>query len=430
MEKDVDFILEINVLYHASLCLGYSFTRKLVLLWSKRMKHWKMQWLSPLTAGIMLTTLLLLTNNAVTHAASSSLHALHSSCQWKQVSSPSPGNDSNYLAGVAGSSEKDVWAVGNYQTSGVVQNLVEHWNGTAWSVVASPNPSSEAQLNAITRIPGTHQYWAVGEYFSGSSWHTMILRWNGSTWSQVSSPDAGGNFNFLNGVTAISVNDAWAVGNYYGGNTTITLAEHWNGKTWSMVASPNPGALYSSFSAVAAVSSHDVWAVGSYNGSSNPAALTERWNGKTWSVVANPTIGAGGTLNAVTSVPGTHQVWAVGYYFSSTSGQQPTLIERWNGKTWNVVSSPTPGASFNYLEGVTAISANNVWAVGQYSQGEVPIVALVEHWNGTSWQTVSAPSPDAADPLYAVTNIDDTRTLWSVGVASQQVNSTLTESYC
>jgi len=220
------------------------------------------------------------------------------------------------------------------------------------------------------------------------------------------------------------------VGNYYDGNTTITLAEHWNGTTWSIVSSPNPGSFYSNFSAVTAVSSKDVWAVGSYNGSSNPATLTEHWNGTTWSVVANAVAGAGGTFNAVTSVPGTHQVWAVGYYFSSTSGQEPTLIERWNGKTWSIVASPTPGASFDYLQGVAAVSANNVWAVGYYSQGEVPIGALVEHWNGTSWQTVSAPSPDAADSLYAVTRIDDTGKLWSVGVASQQLNGTLTEAYC
>ena len=395
------------------------------------MKHWTMRWLSPLSASIMVVTLLFLTNNTVTHAASSYLSSHQSSCQWKIVTSPSPGAYSNYLAGVAASSTKAAWAVGNSQTNGIVQTLTEHWNGSAWSVVASPNPStSDDELNAITLIPGTHQYWAVGEYFNVSTWYTLILHWNGKQWSQVSSPNVGSNFNFLYGVTASSANDAWAVGNYYNGSTTITLAEHWNGKAWSIVASPNPGISYSSFSAVTAVSSKDVWAVGDYNGSFNPAPLTEHWNGTTWSVVANAVAGAGGTFNAVTSVPGTHQVWAVGYYFSSTSGQEPELIEHWNGKSWRVVPGTTPGASFNYLQGVAAISANNVWTVGWYSQGEVPIVALVEHWNGKSWQTVSAPSPDAADSLYAVTRVDDTGKLWSVGVGSQQVNGTLTESYC
>jgi hypothetical protein len=400
-------------------------------LWqpSKRSKKVNYRKTIRIPALLLLTAMvaLLLASTGVTRAASSA-QLSPSSCAWKLVSSPSPGTDSNYLAGTAAVSATDVWAVGNYQSKGIVKTLTEHWNGSAWKAVSSPNPSPEAQLNAVSRVPGTKQLWAVGEYFS-TYWHTLILKWDGASWHRVASPNVGQHFNFLSGVTAISANDIWAVGSYYDGNTTTTLSEHWNGTKWSIVASANPGSFYNNLLAVAAVSSTNVWAVGNYENGSGEPTLTEHWNGTSWSVVTNPTPGTGGALNAITSVPGTNQLWAVGYYFANT-GAQPTLVEHWNGTSWSVVSSPNPGASFDYLQGVTALSANNVWAVGDYSPGEVPIIALAEHWNGATWSVISAPSPDPGDSLYSVTNVPHTSKLWAVGVASSQLNGTLTETYC
>src|SRR4051794_21758960 len=51
---------------------------------------------------------------------------------------------------------------------------------------------------------------------------------------------------------------------------------------------------------------------------------------------------------------------------------------------WSVVSSPNTNNSANSLQGVTVISANDIWAVGFYSNAErVPARTLTEHWDGT-----------------------------------------------
>src|SRR5437667_195325 len=88
-------------------------------------------------------------------------------------------------------------------------------------------------------------------------------------------------------------------------------------------------------------------------------------------------------------------VWAVGYYQNGNSqnggGPFQTLVERWNGTSWLLISSPNVGAVSN-LEGAAAVSANDVWAVGSYSNG-----TLVEHWNGTSWSVVPSPNARADD---------------------------------
>jgi hypothetical protein len=36
----------------------------------------------------------------------------------------------------------------------------------------------------------------------------------------------------------------------------------------------------------------------------------------------------------------------------------------WDGTSWKIVTSPQPDASLDILTGVTAISTNDVWAVG------------------------------------------------------------------
>jgi hypothetical protein len=59
-----------------------------------------------------------------------------------------------------------------------------------------------------------------------------------------------------------------------------------------------------------------------------------------------------------------NDIWAVGYfYYSSGSFFGPhTLIEHWDGSNWSIVGSP--GSASWQLNGVAAVSANDVWAVG------------------------------------------------------------------
>ena len=67
-------------------------------------------------------------------------------------------------------------------------------------------------------------------------------------------------------------------------------------------------------------------------------------------------------LNAV-AVVSVSDVWAVGSQESGTSSGQ-TLIEQWNGTAWSVVASPNAAVGASNLNAVAAVSASNVWAVG------------------------------------------------------------------
>lgn len=306
---------------------------------------------------------------------------------WSIISSPNIGTGDNYLTGVAAVSTSDVWAVGHYFNDGFFHTLIEHWNGSSWSVVTSPTIGSGQHLQSVTAL-SKNNVWAVGYYYNGSFQQTLILHWNGAQWSIVSSPNVGAGDSYLSGVTALSASNIWAVGYDDSGlgMPGSTLTEHWNGAQWSVVASPNVGTS-SIISGVTAISGNNVWAVGFYDNSSGYSqTLTLHWNGTQWSIVTSPNVGTGyNFLNGVAAVSASN-VWAVG----SNSNSQ-TLILRWNGVKWKVVSSPNVGTGSNILNGVTAVAANNVWTVGYYLNATPNYVTLFEHWNGTKWSIAPAP---------------------------------------
>jgi len=104
-----------------------------------------------------------------------------------------------------------------------------------------------------------------------------------------------------------------------------------------------------------------------------------------------------GQLNGIAAVSAT-DVWAVGYY--DNNGSHSTLTEQWNGTSWNVVSSPNPGQDYNFLNSVVTVSATDVWAVGFYCDSVCTYpLTLIEQWNGSTWDIVPSPNPPSIDAL-------------------------------
>jgi hypothetical protein len=303
---------------------------------------------------------------------------------WSSVPAPNPvagcldGNiqwTGNTLKGVSATSSTDAWAVGH--TCYTAQTLVDHWNGTAWRIVPSPS------------------------FTTGGD----------------------GVQNTLNATVALSAGNAWAAGMHTASNgALLTLVEHWNGTSWTVVASPSPSSTANVLNGIAATGTSDIWAVGYQNGSASQP-LIEHWNGSAWSVVPSPARPAGSVLNAVTAISAT-DAWAVGTQPQPTTHATLTLVEHWNGTSWSVVPSPnlsTTYGSSNVLRGVAAVTSNDVWAVGMdqnqntnYHQHRT----LTLHWNGVSWSVVASPTPGATGELSAVAATPTGR-LWGAGLDSQ-----------
>ncbi len=332
------------------------------------------------------------------------------------ATSKTPLANSYYLSAVAALSRNDIWVVGGFfDPPRNPHALLEHWNGSQWCVHADPYPINgipamqSVNIQAVAAA-STNDVWIVGDVEGegiAPGGRILIEHWNGSRWSVVPSP-AIGSGGRLTAVAAISHNDAWAIG-YYAldiGGDERTLIEHWNGKQWSIVPNPFPSSFID-FRAMTALSANDMWAVGTFNS----GTLVAHWNGQRWSIVPSPNPGkAQNALWGVTALSAS-DVWAVGSFSNSTQGQVPdkSLTMHWNGSRWSVVPSPSPNKIGNDLTGVTARSANDVWAVG------TPYNTLVEHWDGSHWSVVRSNST-YGPTLAAVAFVPHSNAVISVGV--------------
>src|SRR5216684_2673823 len=172
-------------------------------------------------------------------------------------------------------------------------------------------------------------------------------------WSVVSSANAE-SYNLLNGVAAVSASNIWTVGLYFNGVYGQALIEHWDGMNWSVITSPNPGAAGNGLNGVTVLSASNIWAVGSYSNTGNVGSsqtLIEHWDGTTWSVVTSPNVASSGNDLVSVSAVSANNIWAVGNSFNNNTNSGKTLIEHWNGIRWSIVSSPSVGSFLNDLTG-------------------------------------------------------------------------------
>jgi len=144
----------------------------------------------------------------------------------------------------------------------------------------------------------------------------------------------------------------------------------------------------------------------------------------TWRIAASPNVGSeSNSLAAVDAVSAT-DVWAVG---NTESGDtRSTLIEHFDGTRWSVVPSPNGDQPVNWLTGVSAVAANDVWAVGFTNDGngfESQSFTLILHYDGSSWTVEPSPNPipdpnpggyDPSNELYGVHAVSATD-VWAVG---------------
>ena len=278
------------------------------------------------------------------------------------------------LRGVWGSSESDVFAVGNSGT-------IVHYDGYTWSGMESGTTNHLGDVWGS----GGNDVFAVGE--SG-----IILHYDGKTWSKINS----GTSRHLDSIWGSSQNDIFVTGR--GGTLWgdyINFVRHYNGNTWSEVyrvvaIETYPERLWDIWGS----SGINVFAVGHYSD-------IVYYNGRTWFKRGTGIVSVfrgiwGSSENDVYAVGSERYVgskichydgntWSEIYgnkYLSGLFdiwGNSNTdifvvggTILHYNGYIWSVMNRETESV----LLGVWGSSGEDVFAVGQYG--------TILHYDGTN----------------------------------------------
>ncbi len=332
-------------------------------------------------------------------------------CAWEHFDAPPAYNSFHVLYDVDGVARDDVWAVGrateylNFDFYRWTYAL--HFDGAAWTHVPTPNPDPSGAWNDITGVValGPDDAIAVGTFTHpdpGAASQCLAMRWDGSDWSLIDTP-------FIQGGSSLSEieqvgGDVWAVGSRRNdapppATSQLAFSLRWTGSGWEEYRVPPLAEFGRSFNelfALDGVSADDIWAVGQAQQRAphpafGPRVYMVHWDGSAWSVVDDD-FGAMdssgfGDVEAIAA----DDVWAVGWTMNAAFRTQP-LIVHYDGAAWTRVQLPefSPGSA--ELRAVTARAADDVYAVGTWTDEQGFPGDLILHYDGSTWtQMESAP---------------------------------------
>lgn len=278
--------------------------------------------------------------------------------------------------------------------------FAERWSGgPRWSVQPVPAPPFSARgfdFLAGVSCPGKARCLAVGldhppiganvDY----DYSALAESWDGTTWSVQSPTVAQTSNSFLQAVSCVSVSDCVAVGQ----GITSPLAMSWDGGGWTVEQAPAASSAMAILNGVSCGSAASCIAVGSVvpNSVAPSRGLAERWNGRHWSTVRTPSPppGEDAILNAVACRR------AVCIAVGDVGPRQ--LIERWNGRKWSMQRLPANVPA--ELNGVSCVTASDCVAVGALTNNSHQ--SLAERWDGRRWRVERTPTPAGGSLLWAV----------------------------
>ena len=197
------------------------------------------------------------------------------------------------------------------------------------------------------------------------------------------------DFLYVQAIAASGANNAWLLGLVPNPEPTF-VTQRWNGNHWTPIALParlrnviGPWALDSG---IYTTSPSDTWFFPVLPDRMTPVQYALRWNGSAWK------------LSVVTARPDTvldaavfsiNDVWAFGEAGSSGPGYGPAVVRHWNGTAWRTVSVPV-GTPFT----IDAVAPADIWALGvsQATIHHVRQAIVAMHWNGRGWSALRLPT--------------------------------------
>jgi hypothetical protein len=255
-----------------------------------------------------------------------------------------------------------------------------------WRIVKTFNTPSGAELIGAA-ASGKTNAWAVGTEPASSGRSLLLNRWDGHAWRSVAPPAKyAGLVDYAATVGTSSATNTWVFPEVAAGSSDVWHALRWSGKSWKDVALPRMRDVWST----AVLSNSNAWVFGDQPGKPIVAPYALHYNGSQWSPVSIPYV------PAYSSALSANDIWAVGMtHLGDPSQPSAAVVMHWNGKSWHATMLPRakgPSGEVGDVTGVVALSPSNVFvreALITPSVSYDPGVLLM-HWNGKTWQQVSA----------------------------------------
>jgi hypothetical protein len=322
---------------------------------------------------------------------------------WKleSLSLPAKGTEGE-LRGVSCFSASACTAVGHYFNGSIWGAMGNEWNGTSWSVASvEANPGSKnGDLWSVTCLTALRCR-AVGAYGNAGTGMTLAESSNKGVWTHITTPNPKGSAPELLGISCVSTEYCVATGHY--NNTegkNAVMAEEWNVEAWVLMSPiENPEKDNGKLWSVSCLEVEKCRAVGGWGTFAGlGVAGSETLNGKVWTAtkVEEPGAAEFGELFSI-SCKTANSCMAVGVWREGVTKKTRLLADHWNGTSWSLSLAEGPsGETESELRGVSCTAVETCIAVGEYRNSSKKELTLAEIWNGKKWEVQTTPNPTEA----------------------------------
>ncbi|MBF9224332.1 hypothetical protein [Hymenobacter ruricola] len=222
-------------------------------------------------------------------------------------------------------------AAGIVEDKGTSQSIVTRWDGHHWQPLGSGWPQS--QVNALTIAPNGD---LLAGFPFGSGSPCEVLRWDGQHWLPLAPTPATNTAPATRQVSiwnlVVTATGELVARGYFPYEThEIQTAARWTGTAWQPLG---PANVHRSAVALALTPRGEVLAGGQlFDAHGNNSDYVARWDGRAWQELGP---GLKGRVETLEVTP-TGEIQATTTTYSNDILTRPTLLEQWNGTSWQVV---------------------------------------------------------------------------------------------
>lgn len=147
----------------------------------------------------------------------------------------------------------------------------------------------------------------------------------------------------------------------------------------------------------------------------NPALL-RRWDGNTWERIPLPTPEEGRYFITALDVDDRDVLWAAGRH--DTAAGDYSLVLTWDGQDWERI--PSPQTRVTSVSDIEMWNSDYGWIVGLHMTGRNEEEPLALRWEGGEWELVEGLPDHDYDPGLKAVSISNPDEVWAIGVGAYQ----------